>query len=210
MPGTDKTRKKRDTSRKRKIILDCAVRVFMETGYDISSMDRIADVAGVSKRTIYNHFPSKEILFRAIIGDFVRQRDEMKPIEYSHDLPLADQLKRFAEAELFLIDDPIRRGISKFLTSYFLMDTTRIKQFQGQIASAHHEFINWLEAARVDNKLSYDSPQMVARMFYGLVEGCLTYPALLMEGANLCQKDELLDELVSLFLCKYAAVNHHQ
>ncbi len=207
MSETDKTRKKRDTSRKRKMILDGAVRVFIETGYDISSMDKIAEVAGVSKRTIYNHFPSKEILFQAVVGDFVRQRNEMKPIEYSSDLPLADQLRRFAEAELFLIDDPIRRGLSKFLTSYFLVDTSRVNQFQEQIKISHQEFIHWLEAARLDNKLGFTSSQLPARMFYGLVEGCLTYPALISDGANLRDKDELLDEMVSLFLSRYATMD---
>ena len=53
-------RKKRDTSKKRLAILDGAIRVFIENGYETSSMDRIAEAAGVSKRTVYNHFPSKE------------------------------------------------------------------------------------------------------------------------------------------------------
>jgi TetR/AcrR family transcriptional regulator, regulator of autoinduction and epiphytic fitness len=203
MSGIDKVRKKRDTSRKRDLILDGAVRVFIETGYDISSMDRIAEVAGVSKRTIYNHFPSKEDLFRAVVSDFVRQRDERKPIEYSPDQPLADQLRRFAEAELFLIDDPIRRGLSKFLTSYFLNDTNRVRQFQGQIAQAHSEFVRWIEAARADGKLHVDSPELAASMFYGLVEGCLTYPALLSDGALLARRDALMKEIIAVFLCKY-------
>lgn len=203
MPETGKVRKKRDTSQKRELILAGAVRVFIETGYDISSMDRIAEVAGVSKRTVYNHFPSKEALFHAVVTDFVRQRDERKPIEYAPDRPLADQLMRFAEAELFLIDDPTRRGLSKFLTSYFLNDTRRVSQFQGQIALAHQEFIRWVEAACTDHKLRVSSPELAASMFYGLVEGCLTYPALLSDGAVLQRREELLAEAIATFLSRY-------
>lgn len=208
MSDAEKTRKKRDTSQKRQIILDGAVRVFIETGYDISSMDRIAEVAGVSKRTVYNHFPSKEDLFRAVVSDFVRRRDEHKPIEYTPDLPLADQLKRFAEAELFLIDDPVRRGLSRFLTSYFLMDIARVGPFAGQIAGAHQEFIRWLEAARADGKLHFDSADLAASMFYGLVEGCLTYPALISDGQTLIRKDNLLPEMVKTFLSRYGKVEN--
>ena len=75
MEETGKVRKKRDTSQKRKAILEGAVKVFTKEGFDASSMDHIAEVAGVSKRTVYNHFPSKEILFQAIVADFLKQRD---------------------------------------------------------------------------------------------------------------------------------------
>jgi len=39
-------------------------------------------------------------------------------------LPLEEQLREFADAELYLIDDPTRRGLSKLLTATFLMDIT--------------------------------------------------------------------------------------
>ena len=56
---------KRDTSQKRHEILDAAIREFQAVGYDNTSMDRIAESAGASKRTVYNHFASKELLFQA-------------------------------------------------------------------------------------------------------------------------------------------------
>ena len=79
MAEVRKARKKRDTSLKRKAMLKGAVKVFTKNGFDASSMDYIAEVAGVSKRTVYNHFPSKEILFQAIVAGFLKQRDEIKP-----------------------------------------------------------------------------------------------------------------------------------
>ena len=56
--------KVRDKSKKRAIILEGAIDVFIEMGYELASMDKIAEVAGVSKRTVYNHFGSKENLFQ--------------------------------------------------------------------------------------------------------------------------------------------------
>ena len=50
-------------------ILDAAVRLFSESGYDGVSMRRIAEEAGVSKANIYHHFASKEALnFASFLG----------------------------------------------------------------------------------------------------------------------------------------------
>jgi TetR/AcrR family transcriptional regulator of autoinduction and epiphytic fitness len=205
MADTVKTRKKRDTSLKRRAILEGAIKVFTQNGFDASSMDRIAEVAGVSKRTVYNHFPSKENLFQAIVADFLKQRDEIKPISYSSALSLEVQLREFANAELFLINDPVRRGLSKLFTSVFLMDIDFGKNTRSQY-EPHKAFILWLNSAKEDRKLHFHSPELAARVFYGMVEGCLTYPALFTDGESLKHTDTLLNELISAFLayCKYA------
>jgi len=197
-----KARKKRDTSQKRQTILEGAVKVFTKYGYEASSMDHIAEVAGVSKRTVYNHFPSKEILFQAIVGDFLKQRDEIKPIRYASALSLEEQLKEFAKAELFLINDPVRRGLSKLFTSVFLMDVDFGKKTRSQY-EPHKAFIIWLNSAKEDQKLSFQSPVLAARLFYGMVEGCLTYPALFTNGESLKYIDDLMDELIAAFLARY-------
>lgn len=199
---TRKARKKRDTSVKRKAILEGAIEVFTKNGFDASSMDYIAEVAGVSKRTVYNHFPSKEILFQAIVADFLNQRDEIKPIEYTSALPLEEQLKEFAKAELFLIDDPVRRGLSKLFASVFLMDMDFSKKTRSRF-EPHKAFIVWLNSAQEDQKLSFQSLELAARLFYGMVEGCLTYPALFTDGESLKYIDALLNELIAAFLACY-------
>lgn len=202
MPEIVNNRKKRDTSRKRQMILEGAIKVFTEKGFDTSSMDKIAEVSGVSKRTIYNHFPSKESLFQAIVADFLKQRDEIKPIQYSKDLSLQEQLREFAQAELYLINDPVRRGLSKLLTSVFLMNIDFGKDTRSQF-EPHRAFIQWLNSAKEDKKLSFQSPELAARIFYGMVEGCLTYSALFTDGESLKYADNLLNEIISTFLSRY-------
>lgn len=49
-------------------ILQAAFITFAEHGYDKSSMDEVAAIAGTTKRTVYAHFTNKETLFRAAIG----------------------------------------------------------------------------------------------------------------------------------------------
>ncbi|MGF1431138.1 TetR/AcrR family transcriptional regulator [Kitasatospora sp. LaBMicrA B282] len=51
---------------KRKAIVRAARAVFGREGYTRTSVDTIAAEAGVSKRTIYNHFTDKEQLFQEV------------------------------------------------------------------------------------------------------------------------------------------------
>jgi AcrR family transcriptional regulator len=54
---------------KRQAILDGALAVFARDGYTRASIDAISAEAGVSTRTIYNHFADKAGLFLAVIQE---------------------------------------------------------------------------------------------------------------------------------------------
>ncbi|MFE3455478.1 TetR/AcrR family transcriptional regulator [Nonomuraea sp. NPDC059194] len=54
---------------KRQAILDGALTVFARDGYTRASIDAISAGAGVSTRTIYNHFTDKAQLFLAVIHE---------------------------------------------------------------------------------------------------------------------------------------------
>ena len=47
-------------------IIRAASEMFLAEGFDRTSLDQIAQRAGVSKQTIYSHFADKEALFKAI------------------------------------------------------------------------------------------------------------------------------------------------
>jgi AcrR family transcriptional regulator len=59
--------------RRRPLVLDAALEVFLEHGYEGSSMDAIARAAGVSKPVVYDCFASKDELFKALF-----QREEAR------------------------------------------------------------------------------------------------------------------------------------
>lgn len=52
---------------RRQSILEVAREVFMEDGFAAASMSSIASRVGGSKGTLYNYFPSKQELFKAVI-----------------------------------------------------------------------------------------------------------------------------------------------
>jgi TetR/AcrR family transcriptional repressor of mexJK operon len=61
-PGRPKSAARRDA------ILEAAQKCFTHEAYDRVSLDAVAEMAGVSKVTIYSHFPNKEALFIAALS----------------------------------------------------------------------------------------------------------------------------------------------
>src|SRR5689334_20794422 len=52
---------------RRRLILDRAVELFAEHGYDDLSLAAFARAAGISKPLLYHYFPGKQALFRAAL-----------------------------------------------------------------------------------------------------------------------------------------------
>ncbi|PNG25627.1 TetR/AcrR family transcriptional regulator [Methylocella silvestris] len=55
-------------------ILEAAAELFLEHGFKGTSTDQIADVAGVTKRTLYARYPGKAALFEAAITSAIDAR----------------------------------------------------------------------------------------------------------------------------------------
>src|SRR5262245_52983757 len=70
--ATQATRRKRAAhlgpERRRPKVLDAALGLFLEHGYEGTSMQAIADRAGVTKPVVYACFPGKDELFRALLA----------------------------------------------------------------------------------------------------------------------------------------------
>lgn len=66
-------RETRNASTRREAILEAARNIFLRESYTGASMESVAQEAGVSKQTIYNHFANKDELFRALVLDICSQ-----------------------------------------------------------------------------------------------------------------------------------------
>lgn len=65
------------SARKRTAIVEAATAVFLEKGYDGTSMDDVATKAAVSKPTVYKYFSDKEQLFAEIVRATTGQIDDL-------------------------------------------------------------------------------------------------------------------------------------
>lgn len=71
---------------------------FFTHGYSQCTMDELAAELGMSKKTLYVHFPSKEALMRAVIEDLGREiRTSADELFASRQLNFAEKLRGFAE-----------------------------------------------------------------------------------------------------------------
>ncbi len=101
----DNASHQRLTDRKRAAIIAAAIEEFRAAGFEATSMDRIAARAGVSKRTVYNHFPGKEALFAAILQQLWNASHAAEAPAYRADQPLRAQLLQLLSRKLSLLND---------------------------------------------------------------------------------------------------------
>lgn len=73
-PSVRTRRPKREVVRRR--LLDAALEVFAERGFDTANLDQVAAAAGLSKGAIYSNFTSKDELFYAMMSEQVLVRVE--------------------------------------------------------------------------------------------------------------------------------------
>jgi len=89
-------------------VIEAAAELFAEHGIDATSMDAIAESSGVSKATIYKHWPDKDALCLEVLG-YVHGLDEKPPIFDSGDFrtDLIDQLRYQPAADRKAMKDKI-------------------------------------------------------------------------------------------------------
>lgn len=199
----DNAIKTRDKSKKRKMIIEGAIKAFMDQGYKNTSMDLIASYAEVSKKTIYNHFKSKENVILTIITDYLEGKSVYKDISYDGSKSIEEQLLAFANAELYLVNTRERLGLAKVLTLTFIEDPSLAYKIVSKFEPNHLKFIQWIKEAIIDEKLVIDNLEGAAAIFYGLIEGGITYPALFQKELNIKHSQIIIVEVISTFLCRF-------
>jgi TetR/AcrR family transcriptional repressor of mexJK operon len=87
-------------------ILEAAKRMFTVHGYERTSMDQIANEAGVSKLTVYSHFGDKEALFAAAVKSHCETQLPDALFEPAPDMPLPERLLAIASAFFAMVSSP--------------------------------------------------------------------------------------------------------
>src|SRR4030095_3649629 len=154
---------------KRREIIRVAAEAFQELGYERTSMLTIAERMSGSKQTLYNYFPSKEDLLRAVLDLDVSE--------------VADQAM-----QEFLAEKSLRHGLARLGTIYLTRQTApsaisnvRIVSTQPPESNIGEEFYRnvlcsaWKRGADAfkplmgENKLRRADPWLAAMHFKGLV-----------------------------------------
>lgn len=195
--------KQRDKSKKRTVILNAAVVAFEELGYDRASMDYIADVANVSKRTVYNHFASKELLFNAVIERFISAKVEQKQIDYRTDISIREQLYQFAELKISMASSPEQLKFMRMAFGVMLTHPEIAEHVMGNVDSNEDGFQRWLKAAVADNKLVVEDINLAAEVFWSMFSSSFFWMPLLQGKKDTDVAEKLKVEFVDTFLARY-------
>jgi TetR/AcrR family transcriptional regulator, regulator of autoinduction and epiphytic fitness len=193
----------RDTSQKRESIIAAAMEEFRDKGYDGGSMDRIAEIAGASKRTVYNHFPSKDELFQAVVDRFGSEMRSLKLIRYDAERGLEEQLSEFADAELAVVKDPAWMGFIKVLLTVFMRDPELARKAMSRHMAGEDSLTAWMREAARDGRLAAEDPVLAARVFSAMLSGAFTWPAVYQGYLDDRAVPALKKELIETFLGRY-------
>jgi AcrR family transcriptional regulator len=99
-------------------ILDAALELFVEKGFAATRLEDVAQLAGVSKGTVYLYFDSKEELFKSVIrSGIVRAIEEAEQMLASYEGSSADLLRQIYAGWWKHIGGTKLSGIPKLMVS---------------------------------------------------------------------------------------------
>jgi len=194
------------TQQKRTAILSAALVEFETRGYRETSMDRIAATAGVSKRTVYNHFASKERLFEAIAAQLIERVQDLGDHAYDPHRPPAHQLRDIGGQILDMLATPSFLSLAKVTLVELIRSPTLAAKTYQLFRERQTGVARWLAAATADGLLAVDDPVWAADQFLGLINAFALWPQLLggQPVPDAQQRERILDTTLSMFLADLA------
>lgn len=162
---------KTKSAARRQAILDIAEQMFGEAGFERTSMSEICARVGGSKATLYNYFPSKEVLFFEVMdriteAEFAAAHRAIDPA--SEDI--AASLRHFGESLLgFLYSPGIRTQRHLAIAESGRTELGRLAYERGVLRS-QNLMSDFLRAAMASGKLRQADPDVMTRQLYALLE----------------------------------------
>lgn len=157
---------------KQRQIVDAACKLFTEQGYEVTSMDKVAAEANVSKRTVYSYFESKEDLFCSVMGGLCQGFGEPTPgdIDFSGDFRTVLTLS--AQLVLSKVTDPdkmrLMRTVIGEVEQFPLIGHTFWNEGPGKMRD---ELAGYFRAMQEQGLMKNGDPVLAAAQFQGMVAG---------------------------------------
>ncbi len=189
---------------KREAILEGAARIFAARGYEGASMSTITAAAGVSKGTIYQHFPGKAALF----GAAVARECERKLTHLFHDLggsedvaaTLADVGTRFVAMLTSDVALAVERVVSSEADRFPELAETF---FAAGPAKAIAAMAGYLAAQTEAGRLAVPDPAFAAEQFFTMCQTRVVMRARLRLPVAAEEAPRVVAAAVQMFLAVY-------
>jgi TetR/AcrR family transcriptional regulator of autoinduction and epiphytic fitness len=195
------------TDRKRLAVISAAIEEFIAAGFDATSMDRIAARASVSKRTVYNHFPSKEALFAEILRQLWDASHTGEAPAYRADRPLRAQLLELLVRKLSLLNNDAFLSLARVAIATGIHSPERARDMVARLGEREEDLTVWVRAAAADGRLRTPDPVFAAQQLQGLVKAFAFWPQVTMGQPTLTddEQQKVADSAADMFLARFAS-----
>ena len=199
------TAPQRLTDRKREAIIQAAIAEFRANGFEITSMDKIAATAGVSKRTVYNHFPSKEELFAEILNQLWTRISAKQSVTYDPEQPLRDQLRQMLLAKVQMMADENFLTLARVAIAATIHSPERAQNMVERMGEREEALTVWIRAAQADGRLKPVDPQFAAHQVQGLLKTFGFWPQMSLGQPPLDaeMQNAVAESALEMFLARY-------
>lgn len=199
------TAPQRLTDRKREAIIQAAIAEFRAHGFEITSMDKIAASAGVSKRTVYNHFPSKEELFAEILNQLWARIIAEPSVTYNRDQPLNDQLRQILQEKVQMMADENFLTLARVAIAATIHSPERAQNMIERMSEREEGLTVWIRAAQADGRLKPVDPEFAAHQVQGLLKAFAFWPQISLGRAALDpdMQNTVAESALEMFLARY-------
>ena len=187
---------------RKKQLLEIAMKLFSDKGFDGTSTREIAEAAGVNEALIFRHFRSKEDLFWAVLSDRVERRGRNRRIREltKSEGDFREVLVAIAETLLDRTDDDA--AVTRLLLYSALRNRELSHRFFRTYGQEKLETLaDHIRVGIAAGRLRAVNPAIAARSFLGMI----VYHYLVEEvfgvpHAQGLSTRELAEELVSIFI----------
>ncbi|NWA01680.1 TetR/AcrR family transcriptional regulator [Pseudomonas gingeri] len=196
------------TDRKREAIIQAAIEAFRADGFEVTSMDRIAAIAGVSKRTVYNHFPSKEELFAEILHRLWASSAAQLDMSYHPQRPLRDQLRDLLTLKMRLLNDGNFLDLARVAIAATIHAPERAQDMVSRLAEREEGFKQWIRDAQADGTFKAVDPEFAAQQLHGLLKAFAFWPQITLgqPPLDIPTQTRVIESALDLFLAGYEIV----
>ncbi len=190
------------TDRKRRAIVDAGIAEFRASGFESTSMDKIAATAGVSKRTVYNHFPSKDELFAQILHELWTSTTAMTLPPYDPGAPLRQQLLKVLGQKMDMLRDTYFLDLARVAIAEAIHSPQRAQEMVARLSAKEEAVTTWLRAAQTDGKLLKIDPVLASLMVQGQLKTFAFWPQVTLNQPPLTveMQETVVTATVDMFL----------
>lgn len=178
----------------KKVIFEAAMKSFSKKGYHKSTMDEIAETAGVAKGTLYYHFKSKEDIFQFIIDEGIKMVSEELQDKTKHIEDSTEKLRKVCEVQLKIVINYL--PFFKTVLSQMWGDEERQSKLR-EVLDSYFKLIEGYIAEAADDKfINEENIEIVAFNFFGIMTSTVIYS---ITHKNI-DTEEVLDVLIEFLM----------